>query len=214
MSKEIKDLNQIKKNLRSHPFALPKLMQSVHAQTMLQGFYPHFKTKLPKNERRLIKLSDGSQLAADCWWQENKKKHATIVILSGLEGYLFKKRSHFVKQLSYKAHHFGFNVIHLMQRAEGDTITLTKSLLSAYPVDDIATALEEFNSWGLQKFYFAGLSGGGWVVLYTIARLDKELKECILGVVSIDAPMNFFVAWNHVRSQIFYKCFLLHLYKN
>src|SRR5260221_11849431 len=79
-------MEEIERKLRSHPFITPKILQNTHIQTLFGNYVPYFTKSIGKSERRLIDLPDGSQLAAECWFQKDKKKHATVVVLSGLDG--------------------------------------------------------------------------------------------------------------------------------
>jgi len=207
------DLKKIEQTLQSHPFVVPRFLQSRHIQTLLPGFVPYCKTPLPQVERRFIKLPDGSQLATDCWWQKEKEKNATIVVLSGFEGYQREKRSRFVTQTIYKGYHFGFNVIHLKQRGEGDTIHLTKSLMT-YLENDLEAALKQLINWGIQQIYIIGFSSGGYASLFEIPQLESKIKKSILGLVTISAPLSLFDTWRHVERRKFYNWFLLRTYKH
>jgi uncharacterized protein len=207
-------LKEIEQTLRSHPFVPPRFFENYHIQTFLAGFISGFTLPNLKPERRLIDLSDGSKLAADCFWQKNKEIRSTVIVINGFEGYFGKGITPFGKNVSNKAYHFGFNVIHLRMRGEADTIHFTKSLVATDPVDDLTIVFQEFARWGLKKFYVIGLSGGGWVQLFSLCKLKKTIKKNILGSISISGPIDFFSTWDHANKHPLYSWLLLRIYKN
>src|SRR6266581_1682474 len=208
-------LHSIAQTLASHPFVVPKLLQNPHFQTLFARLVPSFTIPNLKPERKYIHLPDGSQLAADCFFQKERDKHATVVVLGGFEGYIGKEVSRFAKGIGDKAYHFGLNVILLKQRGEGDTIHLTKSLFTTYVgLNDVKIALEEFVHWGLKKMYLVGVSYGGYLSLLTIGRLGEKAKKYILGTVAVSPHVNMLDSWKHVEKHSFYDWWLLYAYKN
>jgi len=207
-------MDKIEKALLTHPFVTPWYLQNMHMQTLFAAFFPYFKLKGIKPERKYIKLADGSQIIADCLFHPDREKHATVISVSGFEGYINKGKSNFAEAIFHKAYAYGYNVIHVGKRGEADSIHLTKSLFPAYPVDDMSTALQTIYGWGLKKFYLVGVSGGGWVNLFTSCKLEEKIKKHILGIVSISAPIDFFSTWEHAKKRPLYGWLLLHLYKN
>lgn len=214
MSKKIDSLNQIAKTLRSHPFVTPRFLQSPHIQTLFARAVPYFKITLVAPEKKLINLPDGSQLIANCWFQKDKEKHATVIFLSGLEGYYRSEKSKFGQGIIMKAYFLGYNAIHLKQRGEGDSIHLTKSLFNAYLEDDLQCAMKELRRWGLTKLYLVGLSAGGYLSLFEPARMGSKATAYIRGIVAVSPPLNFLSSWKRVETQWLYNSLLLYVYKN
>src|SRR5262245_35974819 len=104
-------MEEIEKKLKSQPFVTSWMLQPHLKQAFFMNFFPYFKTKIPKIQRRLIQLPDGSQIAADCLFQSHEEKHATIVVVDGFSN---TTSSFFSKSMAHKAYYFGFNVILLM----------------------------------------------------------------------------------------------------
>jgi hypothetical protein len=205
-------LKQIERTLRSHPFVTPKFLQNAHIQTLFPRLMPYFKTQLPKAERRHIKLPDGSQLAANCWWQKDKEKYTTVVIIGGIEGYRNMRISRSVISTCNKAYYLGYNVIHLKQRAEGDTVSLTKSI--GYSPYDLPIVFDQLKAWNLKKVFVIGFSAGGYNLLFALGELGKKAKEYVLGAIAISAPTNVLETWQHVEKNAFYDRVLLDFYKH
>jgi uncharacterized protein len=214
MRQQSDPLNKIRIILQSHPFIPSVFLKNPHLQTFLAPAIPYFQMNIGKKVQIQIPLSDGSQLVADCWWQKEKEKCATVVVLSGFEGYLGKEKSHFVKGMADKAFSMGYNIIHLKQRGEAESIHLTKSLFAADPLVDISSALIQLREMGLKKIYMVGISGGGWSILFSLTQLNSKIARCIAGVVSISSPANFLGTWDHVKKNQVYYWILLQAYKN
>lgn len=209
------NITTIKKILKTHPFIPPFMLHNTHIQTFLGQYVPYFLRPTTKIERKLIHLPDNSQIAADCMWQHDKKQHATIVILNGLEGYRGKGFSRFEDGVGKKAHHLGFNVISLKQRAEADTIPLTTSLFTTYSgLNDIKIAFENFFRWGLKKLYLIGISYGAYLALLTSIRLMKKNKKYASGIVAIAPQVSMLSNWKHIEKSKLYDLWLLDRYKN
>src|ERR1700745_2451184 len=93
-------LSSIEETLSSHPFIVPKYLQNYNIQTLFSRLAPFYKTKLPKRERKYIKLTDGSQIAADFLFQPNRNNHPTIIVL---DGFTRPNSSYFSRSISHKA---------------------------------------------------------------------------------------------------------------
>lgn len=215
MHKKNNDLKPIAKILQSHPFVVPKVLQNPYLQTIsVFAPLPAFTIKMPKSERRYIDLPDGTKLGCDIWLQKDKEEHATVVLLSGLEGYNLSERSRFISEMANKAYSYGYNVIHLKQRGESDTIHLTKSIFAADPVEDLTIALEQFIQLGCKKMYLVGVSGGGWAALFTLAKVKKDVGQYIAGAVAISPPRNLIDTWIHAEKSRISRWMLFQSYKN
>ena len=204
-------LTEIEKTLRSHPFVTQKFLQNSHLQTLLPKLFPSFTTKLPPNERKFISLPDGSQIAADCFWQKDKTKHATIIIFDGFGN---SGKSNFSQRMAAKAFFTGYNVINLSARGTGDTVHLTKELFDIGIERDPIFALQEIIRWGIKEIYLIGYSAGGYYVLQAITQSDKNLQKYIKGAVAMNTAVNAYDYIPHLESQPFYHWVLLRVYKN
>jgi predicted alpha/beta-fold hydrolase len=206
-----KSLSFIVEKLKTHPFAVPKILQHYHIQTLGVNFMPYFRTALPSVERIYITLSDGSKIAADCIFQQNRKMKPTIVVMNGFTG---SSRSYFSRSMKHKAFYCGFNVILLMQRGEGDSVPLTSSLFTAYPQYDMPIALRKFSEMGLKRIYLIGLSLGGWAALLTLGTMGKSAQEYLCGAAVVSCPGNLLDTWERIEKNSFYNFLLLQAYKH
>lgn len=122
------------------------------------------------------------------------------------------KPSRFVMNMAQKAYHLGYNVIHLKQRGEGDSIHLTKSI--GYNPDDLPIAFEQFTSWGLKHIFVIGYSAGGYNLLFSLGVLGEKAKKLVSGAVVISAPSRMSEVWQYVEKNPFYDRQLLNMYKH
>ena len=138
-------------------------------------------------ERRYIELPDGTKLGIDCSFQKDYKEKYTVVVL---DGYLGSSTSHYSLGIGNKAYNYGFNVILLNQRGQGDTIQLTKSLSDSGLLGDIGYALDEFIKWGCEKLFIIGLSWGASLVLLELGKQGGKFENYIKGLTVISAPID------------------------
>lgn len=203
MSLKSPKLQAIEKILQSHPFITTKVLQHHLIQSAGSVILPYYKNKDWKTERRYIGLADGTKLGVDCLFQQEYEKHATVVVL---DGFLGSSKSNFSLGMGQKAYHFGFNVILLNQRGQGDTTHLTQSLNDSGLEGDLGYALSEFVKWGCKKIYIVGLSWGAFLALREIGLQGEKAKEYIKGLTMISNPIDL-VRYSHYSEKKEYNFF-------
>lgn len=201
----------IKKQLKSHPYKSPLLLRSSFLQIVAFFCTPYFKVSGIKSVRRIIPVADNSKLIADCWFQKEKEQCPTVIVLNGFEGYEKKDITRFGLGVSHKAFHYGYNVIILRQRGEGDGIHLTKSP-GDFTAEDMPLALAEIRTWGRGNIYVIGLSLGGWTALLAAGKLQKA--NILAGIVGVSVPVNTMKTWSHIEKNKLFDAFLLMKYKS
>ena len=67
------------------PFVPRRFLRNRHAQT-LAGNFLRRKNGLPQPEEQLFQVEEGVQVLCHCHWQADPKRHATAIIVHGLEG--------------------------------------------------------------------------------------------------------------------------------
>jgi len=67
-------------------FIPSRWLRNPHAMTIAATFWRRRFARLPASTTRLFEVELGTQVRAECHWQENPAKHPTIVLLHGLEG--------------------------------------------------------------------------------------------------------------------------------
>ena len=122
-------------------------------------------------------------MRGDCHWQEEPRKHPTLVLLHGLEG---SSESGYMRGCAEKASAAGFNVVRLNQRNCGGTEHLTPTLYhSGRSADFRAVLLELIERDRLPAIFFAGYSMGGNLVLKMAGELGESAPEELRGIVAV-----------------------------
>jgi predicted alpha/beta-fold hydrolase len=117
---------RILEHLMRNPFIPSLRLKNPHAQTLAGTFLPRrFKLASGGSEPRFFDTSPGVRVLAHCGWQRERKSHATLVILHGLEG---SSESRYMLGTAEKALEAGFNVVRLNMRNCGGTEHLTPTL--------------------------------------------------------------------------------------
>lgn len=151
--------------------------------TIAAAFWPRKFPQLPAASPRLFDVEEGTQVRGDCHWQEEPRKHPTLVLLHGLEG---SSESGYMKGCAEKASAAGFNVVRLNQRNCGGTERLTPTLYHSGRSGDFrAVLLELVERDRLPAIFFAGYSMGGNLVLKMAGELGESAPEELRGIVAV-----------------------------
>jgi uncharacterized protein len=151
--------------------------------TIAAAFWPRKFPQLPAASPRLFDVEAGTQMRGDCHWQEEPRKHPTLVLVHGLEG---SSESGYMRGSAEKAITAGFNVVRLNQRNCGGTEHLTPTLYhSGRSADFRAVLTELIERDRLPAIFFAGFSMGGNLVLKMAGELGKSAPEELRGIVAV-----------------------------
>jgi len=139
------------------------ILRNKHLMTIAANFWPRRFRQLGRSAPRLFETEPGTQVRAECHWQDHVLDHPTLVILHGLEG---SCESGYVLGTAEKAWAAGFNVVRLNQRNCGGTEGLSPTLYHSGLSGDIrAVIVELIERDGLREIFAAGFSMGGNLVL-------------------------------------------------
>jgi predicted alpha/beta-fold hydrolase len=184
--------------------------------TIAAAFWRRKFPRLPAGVPRLFEVEPatagrpGTQVRGDCHWQENPRKHPTLVLLHGLEG---SSDSAYMLGTAEKAWIAGFNVVRLNQRNCGGTEHLSPTLYHSGLSGDIrAVVFELIEGDRLPEIFAAGFSMGGNLVLKMAGEFGDAAPEKIRGFVAVapafdlaacadalDEPRNFLYEMHFVR---------------
>jgi predicted alpha/beta-fold hydrolase len=166
------------KDFRPH-----KRLRNAHLMTIAAAFWPRKFTHLPPATSRLFEVEAGTQLRADCHWQDSPRDHATLVVLHGLEG---SSDSGYMRGCAEKAFAAGFNVVRLNQRNCGGTEHLTPTLYHSGRSADLRAVLTELiERDGLPEIFFTGYSMGGNLVLKMAGEVGEAAPGELRGIVAV-----------------------------
>lgn len=164
-------------------FEPPFLLRNPHLMTIAAAFwhrrYPHLSSSTP----RLFETEPGTQVRADCHWQQCPEEHPTLILLHGLEG---SSDSGYILGTADKAFQAGFNVLRLNQRNCGGTEELTPTLYnSGLSCDVRAVVCELVERDRLPEVFAAGFSMGGNLVLKMAAEFGDSAPPELRAVAGI-----------------------------
>jgi hypothetical protein len=178
--------------------------------TMYSWGNPRYFPRLPTPIRRYFDVDHDARVAADCHWQTEPWKHATILALHGLNG---SSDAHYMKGIASKAFLRGMNVVRLNQRNCGDTEHLSAGLFHSGLTHDARQVIEELTHVdGLPSIAVAGYSLGGNLALKLAAEYGDQAPRQLLGVAAVspiieigecvkalERPSNVLYQWNFVK---------------
>jgi predicted alpha/beta-fold hydrolase len=160
-------------------------------------------------ERRLFRVSDDTQVAADCYWQRDRAARPTLLALHGLES---SSDAHYMRGLAVEAARRRWNAVLLNQRNCGGTEHLTPGLYhSGLTADPRAVIDELVRIDGLRRIGVVGYSLGGNVTLKLAGEAGAasavravvavsptiDLERCVR---AIERRANIAYQWNFVRN--------------
>jgi uncharacterized protein len=164
-------------------FIPSRWLRNPHAMTIAATFWRRRFGRLPASTTRLFEVEPRTQVRAECNWQENPSKHATIVVLHGLEG---SSDSGYMLGIAEKAWIAGFNVVRLNQRNCGGTERLTQTLYHSGLSGDIRSVIFELIERDhLTEIFAVGFSMGGNLVLKMAGELADSPPSQIRGFVAV-----------------------------
>ena len=160
-----------------------RFLRSPHLMTIAAAFWPRKFPRLPAASPRLFDVEPGSRVRADCHWQDDPRRHPTLVVLHGLEG---SSDSGYMLGCAEKATAAGFNVVRLNQRNCGGTEHLTPTLYHSGRSGDLrAVVLELIERDRLPEIFFAGYSMGGNLVLKMAGEFGDAAPKELRGIVAV-----------------------------
>jgi predicted alpha/beta-fold hydrolase len=186
------------------------LLRNPHLMTIAAAFWPRKFVALPPSVPRLFEVEPGTQILAECHWQENVREHPTLIAVHGLEG---SSESNYMLGTAERAWTAGFNAVRLNQRNCGGTENLTSTLYHSGMSGDIrAVILELIQRDHLPEIFVAGFSMGGNLILKMAGEsgeaVPPELRACVAVAPALDLaacanalsePQNFMYERHFVR---------------
>ncbi|MGC1105193.1 MAG: alpha/beta fold hydrolase [Candidatus Acidiferrales bacterium] len=164
-------------------FEPPFLLRNPHLMTIASAFWHRRYAHLNPSTPRLFETEPGTQVRADCHWQQKPAEHPTLALLHGLEG---SSDSGYMLGTADKAFHAGFNVLRLNQRNCGGTEELTPTLYnSGLSCDARAVVCELIDEDRLPEVFAAGFSMGGNLVLKMTGEFGDSAPAQLRAVAAI-----------------------------
>lgn len=191
------------------PFATRRWLQNGHAMTVFAWARRRTFDSLGTPERRLFRVSEDTQVAADCFWQPDRAARATLLALHGLES---SSDAHYMRGLALEAARRGWNAVLLNQRNCGGTEHLTPGLYHSGLTSDPRAVIDELvRIDGLKRIGVVGYSLGGNLTIKLAGEVGADSPVRAVAAVSptidldlcvraIERRANIAYQWNFVRN--------------
>jgi uncharacterized protein len=164
-------------------FEPPFLLRNAHLMTIASAFWHRRYHYLHPSTPRLFETEPGTQVRADCHWQQSRADHPTLVLLHGLEG---SSDSGYMLGAADHAFGAGFNVLRLNQRNCGGTEELTPTLYNSGLSCDVHAVVRELIARDrLPEIFAAGFSMGGNLVLKMAGEFGDSPPRELRGVAGV-----------------------------
>ncbi len=189
-------------------------LRNRHVMTLVATVWPRRCSALPQATERLFEVEPGTRLRALCHWQAEPRRHATLVLVHGLEG---STESTYMLGVAEKAFVAGFNAVRLNQRNCGQSEHLTSTLYnSGLSGDYRAVLFELIGRDGLPEVFYAGYSMGGNLVLKMAGELGGSAPAELRGVVAVSPTLELALSVDALarRSNWFYQQHFVRNLKN
>jgi predicted alpha/beta-fold hydrolase len=193
------------------PFVPRRFLGNRHAQTLAGNFLPR-ENRLPLPEERLVQIEKEVQVLCHCHWQPEREKHATVVVVHGLEG---SSLSQYVIGTSSKAWAAGMNVVRMNMRTCGGTERLTPTLYHSGLSSDVGAVVRALLLQDkLQRIGLVGYSMGGNLVLKLAGEWGADAPKEIKAIAAVSPAADLAAsadAMNQGSNKIYEWKFLLSL---
>jgi predicted alpha/beta-fold hydrolase len=172
------------------PFKPHPAFRGGHAQTLAAYAWPRayrFHTA-PADEERLFDIEQNVKVLAQCRWQNERQKHATVVIWHGMEG---STSSIYMIAAADKAFRAGFNVVRVNFRNCGGTEHLTPTLYHGGLSEDLRIVVSKLiKDDGLKRLFLLGFSLGGNMVLKLAGEDGEDLPSEVVAVCAVSPSVD------------------------
>lgn len=144
------------------PFRARRWLRGGHVQT-IASFLLARKIELPPAEERMVEVAPGIKIRCLCYWQSDRVKPLTVIVVHGLEG---SSDSQYMQGIARDGLAAGMNVVLMNQRNCGGMDHLAATLYNSSLSGDVAAvARHVVESDGVSRFALIGFSMGGNLVL-------------------------------------------------
>lgn len=194
-------LTRVANAFDSKPFTPHTIFKSGNAQTLAAWAWPrrYRHGSSTQDEDRLFETAPGVKVLAHCRWQNDRQKHATVVIWHGMEG---SATSIYMLATADKAFRAGFNVVRVNYRNCGGTEHLTPTLYHGGLSDDLHVVINQLiESEGLKRIFVLGFSLGGNMVLKLAGEYGESAPSEVVAIGVVSPSVDLEASANLIQSR-------------
>jgi uncharacterized protein len=148
--------------LERKPFRPHRWLRGGHVQTIASFLLPR-RIHLPPAEERLVEVAPGVKVRCCCYWQRDRRKALTAIVVHGLEG---SSDSQYMVGVARHGLNAGMNVVLMNQRNCGGMDDFAPTLYNSSLSGDVGAVVKSVvENDGAERFGLIGFSMGGNLVL-------------------------------------------------
>ena len=183
------------------PFVPRRWLRNPHLQTILGNYLRRSGPAPPAPEPWIVPVEaahrfrqpDGTEVDVPassvlclCHWQPERERHATVVLLHGLEG---SAHSGYILGNAARLWTAGWNVVRMNMRSCGGSDALAPAIYHSGRSGDVAAVVEGLRGLGIERVALVGYSMGGNIVLRYAGEQsvlpDAERSPALRAVVGV-----------------------------
>lgn len=198
----------------THPHFHPRRwLRGGHVQTLASFLLPR-RIQLPRPEERLVEVEAGINVRCCCYWQSQRERALTMIVVHGLEG---SSESQYMLGVTSNGLAAGMNIVLMNQRNCGGMDHCAPTLYNSSRSPDVAAvARHVVEHERVSKFALVGFSMGGNLVLKLAGEWESEGPLQFRAVAAVSPAVDLAPsadALHQAGNRIYEYYFLLQLFR-
>jgi predicted alpha/beta-fold hydrolase len=177
-------------------------------QTIASFLLPR-RIRLPSPEERLVEVEPGIRVRCWCYWQAQRERALTLIVVHGLEG---STESQYMLGVARNGIAAGMNVVLMNQRNCGGMDHCAPTLYNSDRSADVAAvARHVVEQDQVSRFSLIGFSMGGNLVLKLAGEWGREAPPQLRAVAAVSAAVDLAASADalHETGNFIYECYFL-----
>jgi predicted alpha/beta-fold hydrolase len=195
------------------PFSPRRWLRGGHVQTLASFLLPR-RIHLPSPEERLVEVEPGIKVRCWCYWQSQRERALTLIVVHGLEG---STESQYMLGVARNGMASGMNVVLMNQRNCGGMDHCAPTLYNSSRSPDVAAvARHVIEHDKVSSFALVGFSMGGNLVLKLAGEWGTDAPPQFRGVAAVSPAVDLAAsadALHQTGNRLYEYYFLLQLFR-